>query len=90
MVFAVAFLIVLQAFVDVRVAPQQQAIDQPGELMVHGRDRFRGAEFAAERDRPESGRGSAGAFSLLDSRDDAEAEPRPRRVMARNRSGGDR
>src|SRR5262249_48830291 len=48
LLLAVARFVVLQALVDVLVAPLQHAIDQASELVGHGRDRFGGAEFAAK------------------------------------------
>jgi hypothetical protein len=48
LLLSVSLLVVLQALVDVLVSPFQHAIDQAGELMRHGGDRFWCAEFAAE------------------------------------------
>jgi hypothetical protein len=48
LLLTVSRLVVLQTLVDVLVAPFQHAIDQAGELVGHGRDRFGCAEFAAE------------------------------------------
>src|SRR3984957_6373333 len=48
LLLAVSLVVIRQALVDVLVAPLEQAIDQAGELVRHGGDRFGGAEFAAE------------------------------------------
>jgi hypothetical protein len=48
LLLAVARLVVREALVDVLVSPEQQAIDQAGEPIGHGRDRLRRAEPAAE------------------------------------------
>ena len=48
LLLTVSLLVVLQALVDVLVSPLEHAIDQAGELMSHGGDRFWGAEFATE------------------------------------------
>jgi len=45
---AMSVLVVLDALVDVRVAPLQHAIDEAGEFVSHGRHRFGRAEFAPE------------------------------------------
>src|SRR5262245_32982119 len=43
-----AVLVVLQALVDVFMSPAEHAIDQDGQLVGHGGDRFRRAEFVSE------------------------------------------
>src|SRR5215831_16997820 len=48
LLFAVAILVVLQTLVDVLVSPLEHAIDEAGEFMCHGRDRFRRTESAAQ------------------------------------------
>ena len=45
---AVSFFVVLHALIHVFVPPLEHAIDQEGELMSHGGNRFRCAESAAE------------------------------------------
>src|ERR1700738_137341 len=48
LLLAVAFLVVLHPFIDVRLAPPEHAVDEDGECVSHRRNRFRRAEFAAE------------------------------------------
>src|SRR4051812_26421945 len=48
LLFAVALLVVLQTLVHVLMSPLEHAIDQDGQLVGHGRNRFRCAESAAE------------------------------------------
>src|SRR6266446_8310087 len=45
---AVSLLTVPQALIDVLVPPLQHAVDESGELVGHGGDRFRGAEPGTE------------------------------------------
>ena len=49
LLLAVPVLVVLQAFVDVFLAPAEHAIDQDGQLVGHRGNRFRCAELVAAR-----------------------------------------